>query len=68
MNKLNILNGNFIKIYVAKVGCVFPMVVVSILPHASLNEFGSNCHREDAPHIIDVQPIHKIFQSTKKCC
>ena len=30
-----------------KVGCVFPMVVVSILPHA---EFGQNDHREDAPH------------------
>ena len=30
-----------------KVGCVFPMVVVSILPHA---EFGPNDHREDAPH------------------
>jgi len=32
-----------------KVGCVFPMFVVSILPHA---EFGSNDHREDAPHFI----------------
>ena len=30
-----------------KVRCVFPMVIVSILPHA---EFGSNDHREDAPH------------------
>ena len=40
MNKLNILNDNFIKIYVAKVGCVFTMVVVSILPRAGLNEFG----------------------------
>ena len=37
MNKLNILNEIFIKIYVAKVGCVYPMVVVSILPHAGLN-------------------------------
>ena len=30
-----------------KVERVFPMVVVSILPHA---EFGPNDHREDAPH------------------
>ena len=30
-----------------KVGCVFPMVAVSIPPHA---EFGPNDHREDAPH------------------
>ena len=29
-----------------KVGCVFAMVVVFILPHA---EFGQNGHREDAP-------------------
>ena len=27
--------------------CVFPMVIVSILPHA---DFGSNDHRKDAPH------------------
>ena len=32
-----------------KVGCVFPMVVVSILPHT---EFGPNDHREDASHFI----------------
>ena len=31
----------------SKVGCVFPMVVVSILPHA---EFGPNDHRKDALH------------------
>ena len=30
-----------------KVGCVFPMIAVSILPHA---EFGLNGHWEDAPH------------------
>ena len=35
--------------YCSKVGCVFPMVVVSILPHA---EFGPNDHREDASHFI----------------
>ena len=34
---------------VDKLGRVFPMVVVSILPHA---EFGPNDHREDAPHFI----------------
>ena len=34
---------------VSKVGCVFPIVVVSILPHA---EFGPNEHREDASHLI----------------
>ena len=30
-----------------KVGCIFLMVVVSILPHT---EFGPNDHREDVPH------------------
>ena len=30
----------------SKVGCVFPMVVISILPHA---EIEPNDHREDAP-------------------
>ena len=34
-------------LYKFKVGCVFPMVVVSILPHS---EFGRNDHWEDAPH------------------
>ena len=32
-----------------KVGCVSPMVVVSIVPHA---EFGPNDHMEDAPYFI----------------
>ena len=32
-----------------KVGCIFPMVVVSILPRA---EFGPKDHREDALHFI----------------
>ena len=32
-----------------KVGCVFPMVVVSIPPHAG---FWLNYHRDDAPHFI----------------
>ena len=36
-------------ILATKVGCVFPMVVIPILPQA---EFGPNDHREDAPHFI----------------
>ena len=31
------------------VGCIFPIVTVSMLPHL---EFGRNDHREDAPHVI----------------
>ena len=31
-------------------GCVFAIVVVSMLPHA---EFGRNDHREDTPHFIE---------------
>ena len=42
--KLTISTWNF---QVHKVGCVFAMVVVSILPQA---EFGPNDHRQDAPH------------------
>ena len=30
-----------------KVGCVFAMVIVSILPH---EKFGRNDHRKDTPH------------------
>ena len=33
---------------ISKVGFVFPMVIVSILPH---EEFGPNDHRKDAPHV-----------------
>ena len=33
-----------------KVGCVFPMIVVSILPRAKL---GRNDHREDALHFVE---------------
>ena len=33
-------------------GCVFPMVVISLLPHG---EFGRNDHREDAPHFTSRQ-------------
>ena len=38
------MNNHYLYI---KVGCVFAMVIVSILPHA---EFRRNDHREDAPH------------------
>ena len=31
-----------------KVGCVFPMITVSILPHG---QFGPNNHREDVSHV-----------------
>ena len=36
----------------SKVGSVFPIVVVSILPHA---DFGPNNHREDAPYFTLVR-------------
>ena len=46
-----------------KVGCVLPMDVVFKLPHA---EFGSNDHREDAPHfknrIIWCRILHLIIE------
>ena len=35
--------------FIFKVGCVVPMVIVSILPDA---KFGRNYHREDASHFI----------------
>ena len=35
-----------------KVGCVFPMVIIPILPQA---EFVSNVHREDAPHFTKIK-------------
>ena len=38
-----------------KVGCVFPMVVVPILPHA---DFGPNDHRENTPHFSTVVYIY----------
>ena len=37
-----------------KVGCIFPMVVISIVRHA---ELGRNDHREDAPHFT-FQTFH----------
>ena len=51
-----------------KVGCAYPMVVVSIAPYAG---FGPNDHREDAPHFknllkivnknFDFHFLHAIF-------
>ena len=37
----------FLELVWFKGGCVFPVAIVSMLPHA---EFGPNDHREDAPH------------------
>ena len=36
-------------------GCVFPMVIVSILPHVA---FGPNYHREDALHFTECNIIN----------
>ena len=45
-----ILTVIFIEITLAiKVGCVFPMIIVTILVYA---EFGQNDHREDAPTLF----------------
>ena len=41
--------NNFNYLFKNKVECVFPMVIVSLLPQA---ELGQNDHREDAPHFI----------------
>ena len=38
-----------------KVGCVFPMVVISILPPA---ELGPNDNREDTPHFTADRAAH----------
>ena len=46
--KLNYIQAYYRTIIVE---CVFSMVVVSLLPHA---EFGSNNHRDDAPHFIGI--------------
>ena len=48
--------------YVSKEGCVFPMVVVSLLPHA---ELGPNDHREHAPDftiLIDSGHIYFSYR------
>ena len=38
---------SFVEPFNTKVGCVFSMVIIPILPQT---EFGPNDHREDAPH------------------
>ena len=56
-------NANY-KYEMPKVGCVFPMVNVSILPQA---RFGPSDPREDAPHftispyLIKCQAFHLLF-------
>ena len=45
--EMTVDTGIEIQIIGNKMGCVFPMVILSILPHA---EFGPNDHRENAPH------------------
>ena len=40
----------YIEVCCSKVGCVFLMVVVSMLPHA---EIGRNDHPEGAPHFTE---------------
>ena len=52
---LNIIsNFNFELILTSKVGCVFPLIIIPILPQA---EFGPNDHQEDAPHFINISCI-----------
>ena len=46
-----------IQLLLIKVGCVFPVVVVSILPHA---EFGRNVHREEAPYFIILDQVSSL--------
>ena len=43
-----------------KVGCVFSMVAVSMLPHA---EFGPKDHREDAPNFNRVHFLFPILDT-----
>ena len=37
-----------------KVGCVFPMIIIPILPQAG---FGLNDHRDHAPHFISLSLV-----------
>ena len=39
---------------IGKVGCLFPMLMASIRPHA---EFGPNDHQEDALHFIRLAGV-----------
>ena len=49
-SSVDLFHPEYHLILIGKVGCVFPMVIVSIVPHA---EFGPNDHREDASHFIN---------------
>ena len=53
LSEQNILMSRW-SIFSFKVGCVFRMVVVSILPHA---EIGPNDYREDALHFTFAKII-----------
>ena len=48
---------------IIKVGCVFPVVVVSILPYADL---GPNYHREDAPHFTIFINVKSYYLNTTR--
>ena len=54
LNDFQIIEGLF---HLYKVGCVFPMVIVTILPHA---EFGPNDHREKASHFTKSSSGSKL--------
>ena len=63
MNKWKALTNNYFGLCFGvnhKVGCVFPMVAVPILPHA---EFGRNDHREYALHFIKSMSLFFINRS-----
>ena len=53
----------FKKIPEYKVGCVYPMTMVSLLSHA---EFGANDHREYSPHfkICIFEPLKGCWQTS----
>ena len=54
---------NIILYNLYKVGCVFPMVVLSILPQA---EFVRKDHWKDASHFrIDVDEVYPVFIMSK---
>ena len=48
-----------------KLQCVFPIVVVSVLPHA---DFGRNDHREDVPHFNIKQSLLTCWNKNNNSC
>ena len=40
---------NIFRLYILKVECVVPVIIISILPHA---DFGQNDHQEGTAHFI----------------